>query len=478
MRLRKPVKQSTALEPDYDSGLARSLALDKTAELSQIRTLHDNSEALAWRIYLIEQAEHSIDAQYYSWHLDASGLMLIDKLITAADRGVRVRILLDDIHTFGSDRQIATLNSHKNIELRLFNPFTYRSRFKLIRLLELLFKLSRLNHRMHNKLLVVDNLVAIIGGRNIGDEYFDLSTSLSFLDLDLLITGACVTELSDSFDLYWCHRLSYTVHKLIALRPKTKDLTHLRRQIKKRLALKQSLFTQSRELIQAIYRHEPADTLLPITAKVDVLYDAPGFDLGTGKRTLEAVYRCSQQAQHKLVIMSAYFIPDDKLLETLRQLIAQGVQVKIYTNSLASIDVTVAFSGYQSYRQELLGMGAELYELDSYAPSDTVSQRYALHAKCMIYDSSRVYVGTLNLDPRSASLNTEIGLLINSQELASTISHHIQQQSGNYWRLERDKRNRILWSDGCRHLHHQPSRGAGQAFSNWCFSLLPIKRHL
>lgn len=478
MRLRKPVQKSVAFKADYHSGLARRLALRDETVRSHIRPLYHNKEALAWRLHLIEHAEHSIDAQYYSWRLDASGLLLIDRLIAAADRGVRVRILLDDIHAFGIDRQIATLNSHKNIELRLFNPFTYRSRFKIIRLLELVFKLSRLNHRMHNKLLVVDNLATIIGGRNIGDEYFDLHPTLSFHDLDLLITGKCVTTLSESFDLYWNHRLSYTAHKLIALRPGKKDLAHLRKRIHKRLRLTPLLLTTLRNLIEALYAHKHTDKLLPVSANIDVLADSPGFDDSAGKRTVDALYQCSQNTQHQLTIMSAYFIPDEQLLLTMRHLIAQGVRIKIYTNSLASIDVTVAFSGYQRYRQQLLKMGVELYELRNETTDLNNQLRYAMHAKCMIYDSHRVYVGTFNLDPRSASLNTEIGLLINSPELAATIFHHIQQQSSEYWQLMYDNAHHVVWSDGCIYLRHQPSRSVGQTISNWLFSLLPIKRHL
>ncbi len=481
MRLLKHSRPSSALRPDYDARLARRFKLQNDGEYSRLRTVHDNTDAMAWRMMLIDQAEYSIDAQYYSWHLDTSGLALIDKLIQAADRGVRVRLLLDDIHTFGLDRQIAALNRHNNIEVRLFNPFTYRSRFKLVRLMELLFKLSRLNHRMHNKLLVVDNLVAIIGGRNIGDEYLGMHDSLVFRDLDLLIAGSCVEDLSASFDAFWNHKLSFAVRKLISLRPRTLDFKHLRKQIDTRLKKRANELAVINYHITNLLQLNSKTGLLPVTAKVDVLYDPPEFDGNKGKRIVEILLECLLQSRKEIIIVSAYFIPDERLLETMRQLIHDGTRIKVFTNSLSSIDVTAAFSGYQLYRPLLLSMGVELYEKRIVNRSNKDSKKsYALHSKCIVYDRSRVYVGTLNLDPRSAHLNTEMGLLIDSAELASEITQYIQQQQsfGEYWKLTQDKNHHIFWHGATTCLNRQPSRGLRQNISNWLFSLLPIKRHL
>lgn len=481
MRLRKPSSPSSAFRPDYGARLANRFNLQGDGENSHLRTVHDNTDAMAWRMMLIDQSEYSIDAQYYNWHLDISGLALIDKLLQAADRGVRVRLLLDDIHTFGLDRQIAALNRHHNIEVRLFNPFTYRSRFKIIRLMELLFKLSRLNHRMHNKLMVVDNLVAIVGGRNIGDEYLGMHDSLVFRDLDLLIAGYCIEALSASFDAFWNHKLSYQVRKLISLRPRTLDFKHLRKQIDTHLNKRTNELALIDLHIKHLIQLNSKTGLLPVTARVDVLYDPPSFDENKGKHIVEILYRCSSQSRKEVIIVSAYFIPDELLLETMRQLIRKGTRIKVFTNSLSSIDVTAAFSGYQRYRQLLLSMGVELYEKRVVNASNKRSKKsYALHSKCIVYDNSRVYVGTLNLDPRSSHLNTEIGLLIRNSELASDITEHIKQQlsSGEYWRLSQDNNYHISWHGSTTSLSHQPSRGLRQNISNWLFSLLPIKRHL
>ena len=481
LHLRKKTRRAVSLAPDYSASLAHSFGLEQGSEKhSRIQTLHNNDDALAWRIALIEQAQHSIDAQYYSWHLDTSGLLLLDRLIDAADRGVRVRILLDDIHIFGVDRQIATLNRHDNIEVRLFNPFTFRSRFRLMRIFELLYNLNRLNHRMHNKLLIADNLVAISGGRNIGDEYFNLHKSFLFRDLDLLLAGKCIEELSDSFDVYWNHRHSFTARKLISLRPGMRDLAHLSAQIKKRLFSVQNDINDIVLHKKRLLADKQAQ-LLPVSADIGIYYDSPTMDTAIGKQTVDALYDCLQQTHEQIIVISAYFVPDDALIETLRQLREKNIAIAIYTNSLASIDVTAAFSGYQCYRQHLLEMGVELYEYrawrDNMGPHD---RRQALHTKCILYDNHTAYVGTLNLDPRSARLNTEIALLIDSAELAQNIRDNLNQQkaTGHYWQVELDPAERPRWRTASHCQSNQPDRGRWQRISNWLFSLIPIHRHL
>ena len=481
LHLRKKARRAVSLAPDYGAQLARTFGLKQSVDgESSLQTLHNNDDALGWRIALIEQAQHSIDAQYYYWYLDASGLLLIDRLIAAADRGVRVRILLDDIHLFGVDRQIAALNRHQNIEVRLFNPFTFRSRFRLMRMFELLFNLSRLNHRMHNKLLVADNLLAIAGGRNIADEYYNLHPKYLFRDLDLLLGGSCIEELSDSFDVYWNHRHSFTVRKLISLRPGIHDLVHLRTQIKKRLQPLQAEINVIDHHKQGLLDNTEIP-VLPISAKIDVLYDSPTMESGEGRQTVDALYECLRQTQDQIMIISAYFVPDDSLIDSIRQLREKNIRVTIYTNSLASIDVTVAFSGYERYRQQLLDMGVELYEYRAWQDeASPLDRRQALHTKCILYDANKAYVGTLNLDPRSARLNTEIALLIDSEALAVNIRDNINQQTStrHYWRVEMDPTAHLHWRCGDTQLDTQPDRGRWQRISNWLFSLLPIHRHL
>jgi putative cardiolipin synthase len=295
-----------------------------------------------------------------------------------------------------------------------------------------------------------------------------------------LIAGDCIKTLSSSFDAYWNHRLSYTVHKLITLRPRRLDFRHLHKQIKKRLQPKAAELAHI-ELHKQRLLADEAPLLLPVTASVAVIYDAPSFAERAAKFSVDALYQSLREVCEQIIIVTAYFIPDEGLLDAMQKLVRRGIRIQVFTNSLASIDVTVAFSGYQQYRQRLLAMGVELYEKRiTHNIGTSPGKDYALHAKCIIYDNEKVYVGTLNLDPRSAYLNTEIGLLINSPELALEISTNIGQQQarGDYWQLEQDDSSRLHWQFGDIRLDRQPSRGHWQNISNWLFSLLPIKQHL
>jgi putative cardiolipin synthase len=399
---------------------------------------------------------------------------------------VRVRILLDDIHTFGFDRHIATLNKHPRIEVRLFNPFTYRSSFRLFRLLELVFKLSRLNHRMHNKLLLVDNLFAVLGGRNIADEYFGLNEQFTFHDLDLLITGASIEELSSSFDLYWNHRYSFTARRLIALRTPRRALNRLRRQLKQQLARNANALITIQDMATALMQPVTgAETALalhfPCLADARVFYDSPAFDTHGGEHTVDALYQALQNTRQSLLIVSAYFVPDERLLNALLQHAARGTRIRIFTNSLASVDVTAVFSGYQRCRQQLLAAGVELFEYRAYRPRIShFAPRCSLHMKSIVYDARTLYVGTFNLDPRSTSLNTEIGLLIDcpmlAQQLVDSQTRALEQ--AHYWQLRLDTTHTLCWHSADATLTRQPARSWQQRLLNQVLALLPIRRHL
>ena len=280
MRLITRKKTSNyAREPIKGTRLDRLVGLSSMPEPGEsgFQIVNRNDSALAWRIVLIENADQSIDAQYYSWHFDTSGLMLIGKLIEAADRGVRVRLLLDDMHMFGRDRRFATLNSHENIEVRLFNPFRIRMSLRFLRTLELLVNLGRLNHRMHNKMMIVDNQVAIIGGRNIGDEYFGLSPDFVFRDLDVVVSGSSVNELSSSFDVYWNCKHTKTARRLIAFRPRKTDFNKLRVQIMKFVRRSQQVYERINATTKELFK-EISTSSQQIRARARVVYDLPTLD--------------------------------------------------------------------------------------------------------------------------------------------------------------------------------------------------------
>lgn len=483
---------SYAKAPDFSVPLAQlfeihhdDLATDATTT-SKFLAIHKNDESLAWRIALIEQAQHSIDAQYYSWHTDVSGQLLVSKLIEAADRGVRVRLLLDDIHTIGTDHRLATLNRHKNIEVRIFNPFNVRWSFQLFRIFELLWNLNRLNHRMHNKLLIADNIASIIGGRNIGDEFFGLNKAFVFRDLDLLACGSSVTKLSDSFDLFWNSLISKTAHRLFALRPGRIDFHHMLKSLDKNIASSKKPIRRIEKIKTSLVTN-PALIKDLFTASAQVFYDSPDAEPIEEKHMAHELFLRNIQTKKQLTIISAYFIPGKSFIDSLQNLLDQGVKIKVLTNSLASIDITAAFTGYERYRRQLLDMGVELYEFraepkyfSTYSISAINIDYQSLHAKSIIYDDESVYVGTLNLDPRSALLNTEIGILINDKELTESVQQaFIEDLNENkYWRVKYNKNNKLIWQSEDEIITVQPARHLWQRIAKTIYSLLPIQQHL
>lgn len=495
MRFHKPKIGSYALKPDYSAPLAK--LFDITAPVAatgeaealsaaKLLAIHKNDEALAWRIALIEQAQFCIDAQYYSWHADISGQWLISKLIEAADRGVRVRLLLDDIHTLGADRRIATLNRHKNIEVRIFNAFRRRWSSQFFRVFELLWNLKRLNHRMHNKLLIADNLTAIIGGRNIGDEYFSLNETFIFRDLDLLVCGVAVEKFSHSFDLFWNNPISKTARRLIAFRPGRLNFRRMQKRLDKNLQMSQHIIHRIESLKNTLLNSADLKSRL-ISTHVQIVFDLPASKSSPGKSLTQELTQLNLKTAKQLTLISAYFIPSQSLLASFKTLRDNGVRIQVLTNSLSSIDVTAVFTGYERYRKQLLNMGVELYEFRAepeYHPefSSCPAQVdfFSLHAKSIIYDSNSVYIGTLNLDPRSEFLNTEIGMFINNDEL-TTIVHNTfidDLNDGKYWQVKYNKEGKLIWQYRDEVRTRQPARNLWQRIKKTLFSLLPIQQHL
>ncbi len=489
MRFSKARLTSYAKPPDYSVPLGQiffpTLRAKKISkpEQSKFLAINKNDHALAWRIALIEQAQHSIDAQYYSWHSDISGQWLISQLITAADRGVRVRLLLDDIHTLGTDRRLATLNRHKNIEVRIFNPFKIRWQNSLLRVVELLWSLKRLNHRMHNKVLIADNVLAIIGGRNIGDEFFGLNPSLEFRDLDLMLSGNAVDRLSFSFDLFWNNPLTKTARRLIAFRPGMLDFRLMKKRLEKNQISSSAMLQRINNLKSTLLTNPDLQSQL-VTSSAEVFYDLPHIEDNNKMLMANALYQHNLQTKKELTIISAYFIPSKTLISSLQTLIKNGVRIRVLTNSLASIDVTAAFTGYECYRLQLLRMGIELYEFRAKPTYQNATHSkpafLSLHAKSIIYDNDSVYVGSLNLDPRSECLNTEIGLFVNSAKLSQSIYQTFMHKlnKGDYWQVKIDPHGDLFWQHGDNIINTEPSRGLWQRISKNLYSLLPIHRHL
>lgn len=436
LRTDVPRVPSQALAPDPDNALGRlSAGVVAPERPSSFRLLESGRAALAVRLTLAEQAVKTLDLQYYLFHADTSGRLLGDALLRAADRGVRVRVLLDDVDTAENERAIAALDAHKNIQIRLYNPFKVRGNSPLGRAVEFLGDKDRLNRRMHNKLFLADNHFGITGGRNIGDEYFQVEHNVAFRDLDVLAAGETVREMSRAFDLYWNSAHSVPARAL--------PFDGGRRK----------LLVESRDALQA-HRDQVRERMAPYLdpdvlgkgttpglgpwtpASAELLLDDPDKTAGApagANLPITRLLRLGLEAREEVLIASPYFVPGSMGTDFLTQLARRGVKVRVLTNSLAANDVGVVHAGYMRYRLPLLLSGVELNELKPLKEAPAVrilgtkgSSRASLHSKALVVDRDRAYIGSMNLDPRSALLNTEAGLLIRGPELAGQVARFIE----------------------------------------------------
>lgn len=419
--------ESSVLRDTFDTALGRGIAplASRHPGMSGVYLLQDGPDAFAARALLAGAAQRTLDVQYYIWHPDLSGKLLFEALHAAARRGVRVRLLLDDNNTGGMDSVLAALDQHPHIEVRLFNPFKVRG-FKP---LGYITDFSRLNRRMHNKSFTADNQATIVGGRNVGDEYFGAGEGMLFADLDVLAIGTVVDAVSSDFDRYWASASSYPVSQLLApasasqLQEVSQNAARAERDPAAQayvLALRQATFV--RRLVEGTLAFEWAATQLVSDDPAKVLAKARPKDL-----LLPRLKRLLQSPTDSMDLVSPYFVPTADGVKTLVALRQQGVRIRVLTNSLEATDVAAVHAGYAKRRQDLLEAGVTLFELKKQplqvAPtresSRVGSSSASLHAKTFSVDRSRLFVGSLNFDPRSAALNTEMGLLIQSPKLAA-----------------------------------------------------------
>ena len=392
-------------------------------------------EALSMRAGLAENTQRTLDLQYYTLQEDVTTQLLLYRVLRAAKRGVRVRLLIDDMFAVGRDFDLATFSAHPNIEVRLFNPFLNRGPFGLSRLLEFLGDSTRLNRRMHNKLWIADNIAAIVGGRNLGDEYFDAHSEVNFTDLDILATGAVVRDLSRSFDEYWNSEWAVPIDAFVFNPPGPDQLAGFERTLEARLeGFRDTVY--ARALREARLGRQLILGQLPLThARATALYDKPAKVPGDdgnepSRRIFSSRLRTMVEAAEKEVILiSPYFIPSEQGIGVLGALVRRGVRVRILTNSLASTDVPVVHAGYARVRDRLLAAGVELYEMRPNAPPNAgrgwrpgASSGASLHAKAVMVDRRQVLIGSMNLDPRSRKLNTEVAVLLESAQIGASLA--------------------------------------------------------
>jgi len=447
------------MEPDAATPLGRAVAARTPQHpgMTGISAIPDGRVAFGTRMLLARAASKSIDIQTYIWHDDATGTLLFEEIMQAAQRGVRVRLLLDDINTTDSlDRILAMLMHQPNIELRLYNPFVGRGS----KLTGLMTDFSRLNRRMHNKSFTVDNLVTVVGGRNIADEYFEAAQEEGLVDLDVVAIGDAVQSVSAQFDLYWNSASAYPATSILAgvEASSAKDLAQHAQAVQASptaAAFAEAIrnTTEVKRLLEGkldiewttahLINDDPAKTLRP----------DPEVDL----QMLPKLQAALGNPSTSLDLVSPYFVPGDKGTEALEALARRGVVIRILTNSLAATDVSSVHSGYAKRRVPLLRAGVQIYELK---PDDTTIKKHAkqigsssaksaLHAKTYATDRHLLFVGSFNLDPRSSKLNTEMGLVIDSPALAGKLDDALDKVFPDVaYRVTLDKGGDLHWEDG------------------------------
>ena len=476
-------------------GVAARDALQAHPGLSGCRPLPSGVDALVVRMALAEMAQRSLDVQYYIWQDDLTGRLFANALLRAADRGVRVRVLVDDVGTKANDDTLLSLDAHPDIEIRLFNPVASRT----FRGLGALTDFTRVNRRMHNKAFIADNQRAVLGGRNIGNGYFEAQGEVAFGDLDVLTLGPVVDEVSRAFDAYWNATASVPISALVGRHGEATDLGTLR------AALGDFVESQRdtpyvRNAQSHLAHGLAAGTDGLFWGEVSVLVDDPQKVSRPPEDTTghlsQQFARVGVPVQRELLIVSPYFVPGEAGVAALGSLVEKGVAVTVLTNSLAATDVGAVHAGYQRYREPLLAAGVRLHELKPDAIEysrakgghrSSGGSRASLHAKTFVFDRQAVFIGSLNLDPRSVQLNTEIGVVCKSEPMATALAGGLMGALDQVaYRVERvvgaDQRATLVWVEttdtGVVRHEKEPGVSELNRLAVWFLGLLPIESQL
>ncbi|MGD9511623.1 MAG: phospholipase D family protein [Geminicoccaceae bacterium] len=481
---------STALPvAQRDTLLDRIVApkLEEHPDQSGLVLVTSNLRAFAIRALAARSAERSLDLQYYYWKDDLTGGLLARELIAAADRGVRLRVLLDDINTKGDDSTCLALDSHPNIEIRLFNPSRSRAN-ALRRGLEMALRACSVTRRMHNKAWIADGRMAIVGGRNIGDAYFDAAETSNFRDMDLMLLGPVVQQAETVFDDYWNSGAVLPVGSLSGSRKGDLAGTVARLEALVSGADAEPYLRRLRETdsVEGLLNREQ-----PIhwTASAKIVSD-PAEKAVSGAEDnwlLNTIFPVVNSAKAELNIISPYFIPGDQGVAALRRLTANGAEVSVLTNSLAATDVVAVHGAYAGYRQRLLAGGVELYELRPEILRKDVSlfgsRGASLHTKAFTVDGKSGFIGSFNFDPRSISLNTEMGVLFEDAAVTAEVNAVFANETApaSSYRLLPEN-GRIVWQEGSgvevRMLTSEPEASIWRRLAAAVIGFLPIESQL
>lgn len=502
-----PKTPSIALAHPEETHLGRQFeqAAREHNGLSGFRIIPAGADGFLIRMQMINAAERTLDLQYFIFRGDDTGQLLTGAVLRAADRGVRVRILIDDGETSDGDDQIAKLEAHPLIEIRIFNPFAYRGQNMQLRALEFMFNFPRLDYRMHNKLLVLDNAVALVGGRNIGDQYFQINPESQFADDDVFAAGPVAQQLSVSFDEFWNNAQSIPAAALAT------DKSNRAALHEQRIVLKdqhRELQADGAQYLKQVASGEPFNGMLAgrlplIWAHAQLISDSPDkkkvvSGAMVGRLMHRAVADATTDVESEFLMITPYLIPGQEGMQMFKAMRDRNVRVRILTSSLESSTVLLAQSGYMKYRVPLLENGIELYEIRSLlgnakgsGQTTAISRygNYSLHAKMFVFDRKRVFIGSMNFDQRSMHLNTEIGLIIDSPELAQQVAARFEAmvQPVNSYQLalrpnEAEGPPNLAWltQENARAVEYttEPARCGWQRFKVNVLSLLPLDKEL
>lgn len=465
-------------------------------DLTGYHILFDPLEALAARLRLIDKAEKNLDLQYYIWDNDKVGALALHAMLRAADRGVQVRLLIDDNSTKKLDGVLSVFSQHPNIQVKFFNPYRFRS----ARPIDMVLDLKRINRRMHNKSFIVDKEVALIGGRNMSNQYYNVSDNYQFSDVDVMLVGAAVHDITSSFDEYWNFDYAYPVESLVNLDRYTLTFEDLRQQLNDHYHLANvqnflSLTERSNAFDEWLNKDIRFDWV-----KAQVVKDSPEKIKSKAHKkehlSFQLINRLEKPEQ-SLDLVSAYFIPEKKGAKILTDLAQSGTEVRVLTNSFHATDVPIVHSFYTKYRKRLLESGVQLYEflpapekqdLDKHTSELATKakvnmkglSRSSLHAKLMAFDEKQVFIGSFNFDPRSAYLNTEIGVILNSPSLGHAVHSTMDEKLDRYaYKLVLDANQNINWihqnSQGKTIYKTEPKVKWWQRLSMKLVSMLPIE---
>jgi cardiolipin synthase C len=485
------------LPPAMSAGASGELlraAVPSAPGTAAVGLIDSGLEALRLRDSLIDVARQRIDAQYYIWQADVSGRYLALRLLAAAERGVRVRVLLDDANLDGRDKVLAALAAHPNVDIRIFNPAPARQGAG--RYLAFVREFGRLNRRMHNKSFTVDGEASIVGGRNIGDEYFDLHPALNFRDRELLVVGPVVAELSAAFAGFWDSAATRPIEALAAKPlPVTLAATDLAPASTAATAAVRAAGYQPPAAGEAYLRERVLPFLEP--APVTVIADPPprpDAPADSAQPVAVALRGLFMAARSEIVVESAYLILGDAALADAASLTERGVRIRALTNSLASNDLATNHSGYARRRRAMLDSGIELHEL---RPDATACRRlvavsarchdggiFSLHAKSAVIDHRRVYVGSFNVNLRSAYLNSETALIVDSPVLAARVASSIAELMApdSSFLVQRAPGGRVEWTtvqDGvARSFRREPMTGFWRRAEAGFYALFPLEKYL